>query len=69
MALYAGMELPPEAVSDYTPAEEERSDERYRRDLVGEQAVDLPEDPMLRRDLKGYRDYAHQVQCQLIADL
>jgi hypothetical protein len=39
--LYAGMELPTEAISDYTPTKEERNAEIYQRYLAGERAVDL----------------------------
>ncbi len=39
--LYAEMELPSEAISDYTPAKEERNAEIYQRYLAGERAVDL----------------------------
>lgn len=39
--LYAGMELPSEAISDYTPTKEERNAEIYQRYLAGERAVDL----------------------------
>ncbi len=39
--LYAGMERPSEAVSDYTPTKKERNAEIYQRYLTGERAVDL----------------------------
>jgi hypothetical protein len=39
--LYAGMELPSEAISDYTPTKDARNDEIYQRYLTGERAVDL----------------------------
>jgi Mor family transcriptional regulator len=39
--LYAGIELPSEAISDYTPTKEERNAEIYQRYLAGERAVDL----------------------------
>jgi Mor family transcriptional regulator len=35
------MELPSEAVSDYTPTKEARDAEIYQRQLAGERAVDL----------------------------
>ena len=38
---YAGMELPSEAISDYTPTKEERNAEINQRYLAGERAVDL----------------------------
>jgi len=39
--LYAGMELPSEAINDLIPSKEERNREIYRRYVEGERAVDL----------------------------